>query len=79
MFRSFSVEDMELAHTLVVEALTILRDFYWDVMDASDYREYGGTSCVLKFAGILSLLATGDKPTGGNRTSKSCQWSALRK
>jgi catechol 2,3-dioxygenase-like lactoylglutathione lyase family enzyme len=39
------------------------RDFYRDVLGASVYREYGGTSCVLRFLGSWLLLVTEGGPT----------------
>jgi catechol 2,3-dioxygenase-like lactoylglutathione lyase family enzyme len=44
------------------------RDFWVDVLGAEPYREYGGTSVVLRFAGTWLLLVSGggltaDKPT----------------
>jgi catechol 2,3-dioxygenase-like lactoylglutathione lyase family enzyme len=44
------------------------RDFWVDVLGAELYREYGGTSVVLRFAGSWLLLVscggpTADKPT----------------
>lgn len=37
--------------------------FFRDVLGASVYREYGGTSSVLKFQGSWLLLVTGGEPT----------------
>lgn len=39
------------------------RAFYRDVLEAPVYREYGGTSSVLKFQGSWLLLVTGGEPT----------------
>jgi catechol 2,3-dioxygenase-like lactoylglutathione lyase family enzyme len=39
------------------------RAFYRDVLGASVYREYGGTSCVLNFRDTWLLLVTGGGPT----------------
>ena len=39
------------------------RHFYVDVLGASVYREYGGTSCVLRFLGNWLLLVTGGGPS----------------
>lgn len=40
---------LELTHILVVGDLPRSRDFYRDVLGATVFREYGGTSCVLQF------------------------------
>ena len=39
------------------------RDFWVNVLDAELYREYGGTSVVLRFAGTWLLLVSGGGPT----------------
>jgi len=54
---------VELTHLLVVSDLERSRSFYRDVLGASVYREYGGTSCVLSFQGNWLLLVTGGGPT----------------
>ena len=41
----------------------IRRDFWVDVLGAELYREYGGTSVVLRFAGTWLLLVSGGEPT----------------
>src|SRR4029077_1260043 len=58
-----------LTHLLVVSDVGTSRDWYVDVLDASAYGEYGGTSVVLDLLGNWLLLVTGgpptaDKPTG---------------
>jgi catechol 2,3-dioxygenase-like lactoylglutathione lyase family enzyme len=60
---TFPSEGMELTHILVVGAMSASRDFYRDVLGATVYREYGGTSCVLRFLGGWLLLVTGGGPT----------------
>ena len=52
-----------LTHILVVADLAVARDFYRDVLGAEVEREYGGTSCVMRFAGDWLLLVTGGEPT----------------
>ena len=47
----------------VVSDLKQSRHFYRDVLGAQEFREYGGTSAVLKFAGTWLLLVTGGGPT----------------
>lgn len=59
----FPSDDMELTHILVVEDVDVARDFYRDVLGANVYREYGGTSCVLRFLGTWLLIVTGGEPT----------------
>jgi catechol 2,3-dioxygenase-like lactoylglutathione lyase family enzyme len=54
---------MELTHLLVVNDVERARDFYRDVLGAELYREYGGTSVVLRFLGTWLLLVTGGEPT----------------
>jgi catechol 2,3-dioxygenase-like lactoylglutathione lyase family enzyme len=58
---------MEATHILVVSDIERARDFYRDVLGAELYREYGGTSVVLRFLGTWLLVVTGgglteDKP-----------------
>jgi catechol 2,3-dioxygenase-like lactoylglutathione lyase family enzyme len=45
----FPAETMELTHLLVVADLDRARAFYQEVLGAEVYREYGGTSAVLRF------------------------------
>jgi catechol 2,3-dioxygenase-like lactoylglutathione lyase family enzyme len=59
----FPAEGMALTHILVVRDIERSRRFYRDVLGASVYREYGGTSCVLQFLGAWLLLVTGGAPT----------------
>ena len=59
----FPVEGVELTHILVVEDAARARDFYVDVLGAELYREYGGTSVVLRVFGTWLLLVTGGGPT----------------
>jgi catechol 2,3-dioxygenase-like lactoylglutathione lyase family enzyme len=54
---------MELTHLLVVRELGPSLAFYRDVLGAELYREYGGTSAVLRFLGDWVLLVTGGPPT----------------
>lgn len=63
----FPTEGVELTHLIVVSDLAAARRFYHEVLGADIYREYGGTSCVLRFQGAWLLLVTGggsmpDKP-----------------
>jgi catechol 2,3-dioxygenase-like lactoylglutathione lyase family enzyme len=59
----FPAEGMELTHILVVGDLDRSLAFYRDVLGAEVYREYGGTSVVLRFLGTWLLLVTGGGPT----------------
>lgn len=59
----FPEAGMELTHILVVGEIERSRTFYRDVLGATVYREYGGTSCVLRFEGAWLLLVTGGGPT----------------
>ena len=43
--------DVAVTHILVVADPSRARDFWVDVLGAELYREYGGTSVVLRFAG----------------------------
>lgn len=60
---AFPTPDVEMTHLLVVSDLARATAFYRDVLGASVYREYGGTSCVLTFQGSWLLLVTGGGPT----------------
>src|SRR6185437_2994814 len=60
--------DVAVTHILVVADPARSRDFWVDVLGAELYRQYGGTSVVLRFAGTWLLLVsrggpTADKPT----------------
>ena len=59
----FPVDGVELTHLFVVRDLERSRSFYADVLGATVFREYGGTSCVLCFQGSWLLLVTGGEPT----------------
>ncbi len=61
-------EAQALTHMLVVADADASRDWYVDVLGASVYGEYAGTSVVLDLMGSWLLLVTGggpspDKPT----------------
>jgi catechol 2,3-dioxygenase-like lactoylglutathione lyase family enzyme len=59
----FPAEGMELTHILVVGDVERSLAFYRDVLGAELYREYGGTSAVLRLLGTWLLLVTGGGPT----------------
>jgi catechol 2,3-dioxygenase-like lactoylglutathione lyase family enzyme len=65
---SFPGEGMELTHILVVADIERARTFYRDVIGADVYREYGGSSCVLRAFGTWLLLVTGGGPTADKPT-----------
>jgi catechol 2,3-dioxygenase-like lactoylglutathione lyase family enzyme len=54
---------MEITHILIVSDLDRARRFYRDVLGASLYGEYGGTSIVFNFNGAWLLVVTGGDPT----------------
>ncbi len=60
---AFPTDGVELTQLLVVSEIERSKRFYRDVLGASVYREYGGTSCVLGFQGNWLLLVTGGGPT----------------
>ena len=55
--------DVAVTQILVVSDAARSRDFWVEVLGAELYREYGGTSVVLRFAGTWVLLVTGGGPT----------------
>jgi catechol 2,3-dioxygenase-like lactoylglutathione lyase family enzyme len=59
----FPGEGVALTHLLVVSDLDRSRQFYSEVLGATLYREYGGSSCVLQFQGSWLLFVTGGAPT----------------
>ena len=61
--RGFPTADVELTQILVVSDIERSRDWYVNVLGAELYREYGGTSVVLRFQGAWLLLVTGGGPT----------------
>jgi catechol 2,3-dioxygenase-like lactoylglutathione lyase family enzyme len=63
MSSDFPTEGMALTHLLVVRDVERSRAFYRDVLGAEVYREYGGTSVVLRFLETWLLLVTGGEPT----------------
>ena len=55
--------DVAVTHILVVGDRVRSRDFWVNVLGAELYREYGGTSVVLRLAGTWLLLVSGGGPT----------------
>jgi catechol 2,3-dioxygenase-like lactoylglutathione lyase family enzyme len=60
--------DVAVTHILVVADPARSRDFWVSVLGAEVYREYGGTSVVLRFAGTWLLLVSGGGPTADKPT-----------
>jgi catechol 2,3-dioxygenase-like lactoylglutathione lyase family enzyme len=60
--------DVAVTHILVVADPARSRDFWVGVLGAELYREYGGTSVVLRFAGSWLLLVSGGGPTADKPT-----------
>jgi catechol 2,3-dioxygenase-like lactoylglutathione lyase family enzyme len=60
---SFPSEGMAITHILVVSDIDRSTRWYADVLGATLYREYGGTSAVFSFEGAWLLLVTGGAPT----------------
>jgi catechol 2,3-dioxygenase-like lactoylglutathione lyase family enzyme len=63
MTSEFPVPGVEMTQLLVVADLEKSKGFYRDVLGATLFREYGGTSAVLEFQGNWLLLVTGGGPT----------------
>ena len=59
----FPEKGMELTTILVVSDMVESRKFYLEILGAELYREYGGTSLVIKFLGNWILLVTSGGPT----------------
>lgn len=70
MASAFPSEGMELTTLLVVSDVERSKSFYREVLGATIYREYGGSSCVIKFLGNWLLLVTGGDPTADKPTVK---------
>jgi catechol 2,3-dioxygenase-like lactoylglutathione lyase family enzyme len=68
MSGKFPTPEVELTQLLVVSDLGISVRFYTDVLGAELVREYGGSSAVLRFAGVWLLLVTGGPPTSDKPT-----------
>jgi catechol 2,3-dioxygenase-like lactoylglutathione lyase family enzyme len=60
--------DVAVTHILVVANPVRSRDFWVQVLGAELYREYGGTSVVLRFCGTWLLLVSGGGPTADKPT-----------
>ena len=60
---AFPTDGVEVTVLRVVSDVERSRAWYRDVLGATDYREYGGTSAVMRFQGVWLLLVTGGDPT----------------
>jgi catechol 2,3-dioxygenase-like lactoylglutathione lyase family enzyme len=63
MKSDFPLSGMELTHILVTGDLDRAKEFYRDILGASLYREYGGSSLVFNFNGAWLLVVTGGEAT----------------
>lgn len=63
MENKFPTQGMELTHILVVSDMEASKSFYTNILGAEIYREYRGSSCVLRFLESWLLLVTGGDPT----------------
>jgi len=64
----FPAPGTELTHLLVVSDFEASRRWYEEVLGATVYRAYGGTSVVLQLLGQWLLLVTGGEPTADKPT-----------
>ena len=60
---TFPTEGVEVTLLRVVTDVARSRAWYRDVLGATDHREYGGTSAVMRLQGVWLLLVTGGGPT----------------
>jgi catechol 2,3-dioxygenase-like lactoylglutathione lyase family enzyme len=65
---TFPTDGVEVTVLRVVRDVDRSRAWYRDVLGATDYREYGGTSAVMRFQGVWLLLVTGGGPTSDKPT-----------
>jgi catechol 2,3-dioxygenase-like lactoylglutathione lyase family enzyme len=65
---TFPAPGTELTHLLVVSDVEASQRWYVDVLGATLYRAYGGTSVVLSLLGQWLLLVTGGEPTADKPT-----------
>jgi catechol 2,3-dioxygenase-like lactoylglutathione lyase family enzyme len=64
----FPEADVAITQILVVSDIERSRRFWTEVVGAEPYREYGGASVVLQFAGAWLLLVTGGEPSSDKPT-----------
>ncbi len=60
---AFPTPDTALTHILIASDVARSKAWYVNVLGATLYREYGGSSVVLQFAGAWLLLTTSGPPT----------------
>jgi catechol 2,3-dioxygenase-like lactoylglutathione lyase family enzyme len=78
MSTDFPTEGMALTHLLVVGNLERSHAFYRDVLGAEVYREYGGTSVVLRFLGPGCCWSPAANRPRTSRTSPSLRrWTRV--
>lgn len=65
---TFPAPDLAVTHILVVSDLGRARAWYLDVLGATLYGEYGGTSVVLQLGTAWLLIVTGGGPTDDKPT-----------
>lgn len=65
---TFPAPETQLTHLLVVSDVEASQRWYVDVLGATVYRSYGGTSVVLSLLGQWLLLVTGGEPTADKPT-----------
>jgi len=65
---SFPSPDLAVTHILVVSDLARSRAWYLDVLGATLYGEYGGTSVVLQLGTAWLLIVTAGGPTDDKPT-----------
>ena len=65
---AFPAPGTELTHLIVVSDIEASQRWYVDVLGATLYRAYGGTSVVLSMLGRWLLLVTGGDPTADKPT-----------
>ena len=66
---AFPPEGAELTRLLVVSDVERSKRWHMDVLGATLYREYGGTSVVLQLLGAWLVLVTGGGPTKDKPTT----------
>ena len=68
MEAQFPSDGVEVTLLRVVRDVDRARSWYRDVLGATDHREYGGTSAVMRFQGLWLLLVTEGGPTDDKPT-----------
>lgn len=76
---TFPEEGMALTTILVVTDMMAAKEFYTEILGAELTREYGGSSCVLRFLETWLLLVTGGGPTEDKPTVFFAESSDINK